>query len=172
MANLKQKKSKKSKQGLKLFIILFISLVLTPILLMSIVYGTNNEFKDEVDSTLSKIPGPLGGYFGGFSDEGDRDEKVKYLANRYLDLDEELTVDKLYIVKKEDEDLYRNFIKRMNEISSLKTEKIAIKIRNMENRDNLLASIYEEFEQEQKNGYLSELERLKKTRYFSFNKRN
>ncbi len=155
-----QNEPKKKRKGLKLAAILITSFIIVPLLILGIVYNTNRGFRNNVNSTLSKMPGSLGGYFSNYPTEEEKDEKIKYLADHYIKLDTSTAVDKLYIIKKEDENLYINLLKRMNEISTSKTEDIAIKIRDMELRKDLLYSTYEEAREEKQIGFLDEVSRF------------
>ncbi len=152
----------KPKKRFRLAIILITSFVVTPLLIVSIIYNTNKGFKNNINNTLSKMPGSLGEYFNNYPTEAEKSERIKYLANHYINLDTSVAVDKIYIIKKEDEDLYINLIKEMNEISSSKTEEIALKIRSMELRKDLLYSTYEEAIEEKELGFLDEVARFEK----------
>lgn len=160
MDDMKQKNTTKKKEGLKIAIILLISVIVTPLIIFSIIYNSNREFKNSANEILSKMPGALGGYFSNYPTEEEKKEKIEYLGKHYISLDTSAAVDKLYIVKKEDEDLYINLVKEMNEISTSKTEEIAIKIREMELRKDLLYSTYEEAREEKEEGFLNEVARF------------
>lgn len=162
MDETKQKKANKGKTKSRLAIILIISFLITPLIIASIVYSTNKGFKNNVNSILAKMPGSLGGYFSNYPTEAEKNERIKYLANHYINLDISAAVDKIYIIKKENENLYINLIKAMNEISSEKTEEIVIKIRDMELRRDLLYSAYEEAKEEKTESFLDEVSRLER----------
>lgn len=162
MDDTNQKEPVKKKKGLRLALILIVSLVITPLLIASLVYSSNRAFRDNANNILSKMPGSLGGYFSNYPTEEEKNKKILYLADHYIKLDTSVAVDKLYIIKKEDENLYINLIKRMNETSTSKTEEIVIKIRDMELRKDLLYSTYEEAREEKQVGFLDEVSRFER----------
>lgn len=162
MDDTNQKEPVKKKKGLRLALILIVSLVITPLLIASLVYSSNRAFRDNANNILSKMPGSIGGYFSNYPTEEEKNKKILYLADHYIKLDTSVAVDKLYIIKKEDENLYINLIKRMNETSTSKTEEIVIKIRDMELRKDLLYSTYEEAREEKQVGFLDEVSRFER----------
>lgn len=157
-ANINNTEKKKSK--LKIIIILLVVLILIPTLILSVLYNYNQTFKKKANDLLSKIPGAVGDYFSNLPTETERIKMINYLSEYYLDLDSSIAAEKIYILKKDDEELYVDLIKSMNSISYSKTEDIVNKIRNMELRKDLLYSVYEEVLKEEEEKLLSEISRI------------
>lgn len=152
----------KKKKNRKLRLILIIALVLVPVGIVSLLYNTNKSFRTKVNSKLVKTPGFVGKYFRNYPTESERKDKKTFLANYYLSLDSGRAADKIYIVKKNDEELFDDIIKIMNSKSSNKTSEILTLVRNIELRKDLLFSIYDEIQQEKQNQLKDEIAELEK----------
>lgn len=152
----------KKKGWLKILIIFIIALIVIPLGVLSILYNFNQTFKKKANEFLSKAPGAVGEYFSNIPTEVERMKMINYLANYYLDLDSSTAAEKIYILKKDDEKLYVDLIKSMNSSSSVKTEEILNKIRNMELRNDLLFSVYDEVLKEEEERLNSEVTRIER----------
>ena len=158
-ANVQNNKKRKIS---KILIILFVSLIAIPIAIISLIYNSNKNFKNSVNKLLWNMPGSIGEYFRNYPTEIEKNEKINYLSNYYINLDSNIAADKMYIIKKDDEKLYTEIVRGMNSISIPKTEEIVIKVRNMELRKDLLFSIYDDAQKEEKERFLSEVTRFEK----------
>lgn len=156
------KNKEKNNTGKKVAIILFVTFILVPIGIITIIYKNNKNFQTDVNNILSKMPGVIGEHFKNLPTEDERNAKIIYLANYFLSLDTSVASDKIYIIKKEDEKLYINIIKEMNDISSKKTEEIVVKVRNTELRKDLLFSIYEDAQKDEEEKFMEEVSRIEK----------
>lgn len=152
----------RKKNRFKLFAIVAATIILVPIIIGTFVYFNNKTFKNNVNTYLTKAPGFIGRYFRNYPTENERNDKKTYLANYYLSLDTERAADKIYIIKKNDEKLFNDIVKIMNEISSSKTEEILKLVRNIDLRKDLLFSIYDEIEKEKENQLKDEIKRFEK----------
>lgn len=162
METVNVQKDKKGKKLFKILTILFISLIAIPIAIISLIYTSNKSFKNKVNNLLSNIPGSVGEHFKNYPTEIEKNEKISYLSKYYINLDSNTAADKMYIIKKDDEKLYTDIIREMNSISISKTEEIIIKVRNMELRKDLLFSIYDDAQKEERERFLSEVTRFEK----------
>ncbi len=136
--------SSTDKSGMKYLIILFLSLLLLPALVLGIVYNINPGFRDKADHFLAALPGPLGNSKRNEMTSEERYEKVRYLAQYYIDIEQETAVDKLYIIKQEDERLYRDIITTMSTMNVSRSNEIIDKIRARELNKDLLVQSYDE----------------------------
>lgn len=153
---------KKKGKGFKIAIILLIVSITVPLMIVSLIYNSNKTFKNSVNSIFSKMPGAIGEHFRNYPTEIEREEKINYLSKYFLNLDSGISADKIYIIKKDDEKLYIDIIRSMNSISTSKTEEIVVKVRNMELRKDLLFSIHEDAQEDEKKQFLSEVSRIEK----------
>lgn len=152
----------KKKKVSKIILILIIALVIVPLGVGSVVYNTNKSFRDKMNTKLIKAPGFVGKYFRNYPTESEKQDKKKYLASYYLSLDSSRAADKIYIVKKNDEELFSDIIKIMNGMSPSKTSEILKLVRSIELRKDLLFSIYDEIQEEKQNQLKDEISRLEK----------
>jgi len=153
---------KKDKKGFRIAIILFVVLIAVPLMIFTLIYNSNKTFKNSTNKLFSKIPGAIGEHFRNYPTEIEKNEKIDYLSKYFLDLESSISADKIYIIKKDDEKLYVDIIRSMNSISTSKTEEIVVKVRNMELTKDLLFSIYDEAQNDEKDQFLSEVSRFEK----------
>lgn len=153
---------KKSKKGYKIAIILVIVLVAIPLAIVSFFYNNNKTFQIKVKGFLTKMPGAVGEHFRNYPTEVERNEKIDYLSRYFLDIDSNISADKIYIIKKDDEKLYTDLVRVMNSISTAKAQEIIIKVRNIELRKDLLFSLYDDAQKDENEQFLSEVSRIEK----------
>ncbi|MBZ2173874.1 hypothetical protein K8M07_01225 [Schnuerera sp. xch1] len=151
--------SKKRRPGkLKLIIIIFVIIML--IITLSLLYFNNATFKSKADNLFKKLPGNGNRNTSSSFTDSELNTMKEDLAGYYLSLEPDVAADKLYIVKNDDETLYSDVIKLMNSRSSSKTAQIITLIRNIENREGSLISIYEEVKEKNQNSLLEKTSRL------------
>lgn len=160
MENDDTKQRKKSRFKSAAIIIAIIILAL--IIIGTFVYFNNKAFKNNVNTYLEKAPGFIGRHFRNYPTENEGNDKKAYLADYYLSLDTERAADKIYIIKKNDEKLFNDIVKIMNEISPNKTEEILKLVRNNDLRKDWLSSIYDEIEKGKGNQLKDEIKRFEK----------
>lgn len=153
-------KEKKSKGILKTVLIFASVFILIPTIVFLAAYLLNSDFKKATNEFLRDTPGVLGEHFSKYPTESERAEKEIFLADYYLSIEDESSADKLYIVKKSDEELFNNVIKRMNQKSTTKTKNIIKLVRNIELRKDLLYTLYDEIKLEQEAALSEEVKRL------------
>ena len=147
------------KRGKRKWVIILTAIVL-PILILSLLYFNNMSFKLRVNNLLSRVPGGIGDRFKTLPTDFDSQEKKAFLADYYLSLEPADAADKLYIIKKDDEQLYSEIIRLMNSNSSSKTGEIITLVRSLESRKDLLSSIYDEVQAEKEKQFQGEVSRL------------
>ncbi|SCG83450.1 hypothetical protein DW1_1882 [Proteiniborus sp. DW1] len=155
-------KEKKSKEMLKTVLIFALVFIMIPATVFVVVYLVNSDFKKATNEFLRDTPGVLGEHFSKYPTESERAEKELFLADYYLSIEDESSADKLYIVKKSDEELFNNVIKRMNQKSTNKTKNIIKLVRNIELRKDLLHTLYDEIKLEQETALSEEIKRLER----------
>lgn len=160
ITNMEENVEKKKKPKVK--IILVIVFIIIPLIIISNLYINNKTFKNNMNNRLAKMPGALGEYFKNYPTELEKNAKIDYLSNYFLEMEPNIAADKVYIIKKEDEKLYIDLIRGMNSLSTSKTEEIVLKVRNIELRKDLLFSVHEEAQEDEKNKFLSEVSRIER----------
>lgn len=127
---------------------------------MFIFYKNSPTIQKATNSLLTKLPGPVGRYFEKVPTESENEKRIEYLAEYFLEEDPGVAADKMYIIKKEDEKVYRSIVREMNLTSPEKTEEIIVKIRDLELRKDLLISVYDDVREDEKNKFRSEISRI------------
>lgn len=158
ITNVEESTDKKKRPRLRN--ILVVIFIIIPLIVLSLMYMRNKTFKANMNNRLAKMPGALGEYFQNYPTESERDSKIDYLANHFIDIESSAAADKIYIIKKDDEKLYVDLIRKMNSLSTGKTEDIVLKVRNIELRKDLLFSVHEDAKQEEEDKFFSEVSRI------------
>lgn len=128
--------------------VLLIIFVVIPLVIVLLLYVFNSNFKNSANNLLKKVP-VVRDIVGSFPTEEELADREQTIAKHYIeDLDIKSAADKLYIVKKEDDKLYRSLTARMDKLSPDKTKSILEEVRNLELRKDLVANLYEDVEDE------------------------
>ncbi|HEY4543637.1 MAG TPA: hypothetical protein VIG40_03240, partial [Tissierellaceae bacterium] len=155
--NLKIEDSNKKKGKKKILILVF---VLLPILTILIYMASTKVLKGSSKGFLTSLPGPIGRHFQKVPTEAENQNRVNYLADYFLSEEASVSADKMYIIKKEDEKVYRKILRQMNIKSPEKTEEVVLKIRDLELRKDLLMSVYDDVKEDKRNKFRSEVSRI------------
>lgn len=128
--------------------ILLIIFVIVPIIVIMALYFFNSNFKNSANKILKKVP-IVKNIVGSYPTKQELANREQTIAEYYIeDLDIKSAADKLYIVKKEDDNLYKSLIARMDKLSPEKTKLILKEVRNLELRKDLVANLYDDVEDE------------------------
>ncbi|MCR2042771.1 hypothetical protein [Anaerosalibacter massiliensis] len=151
MENLKNKKKT---------LIITIILIFIFVSIVSIFHGKDRFLKNKSNILFSKIFGFTGELFKSGSTNAEKENKKDCLSNYYLSLETSSAADKLYIIKKNDKELYSDLIKIMNRKSPNKTSNILKLIRNIDKRKDYLSSIFNEIQKGKEKEIKEEVETL------------
>ena len=157
MENISGKNNGSSKKIIILIVIFVMLLMLGG---ATFAYFKVHAFNSKVNSLIGKLPFIKVKNGKSLLSEEEKNDKLNDLAEYYLSFDTEEAADKLCLIKKDDEELYSDIIRLMNNKSSTKTSEIIKLVRNLENRDDLLLSLYDEMTKEKQSKVNSELNRL------------
>ncbi len=144
----------------KIILIVLTVFIITPILILGVIYYTNDDFKMEANKYLVNLPGTLGDYFSSFPTEAELDNQKVSIARYFVEIDESRASDKLILIKNEDEILYNQIIQMMVKLNSNKTENIIEEVRNNLVKKDVLARTIEQIDAEK------EEEVIDSARYF------
>ncbi|MDK2917388.1 MAG: hypothetical protein PWQ37_121 [Candidatus Petromonas sp.] len=142
----------------KIFLILFTIFILLPILILGIIYSTNDDIKMQMNRYLTKLPGKIGDYFKAYPTKEELSSQVKSIANYLVEIDNDRATDKLTLIKNEDEKLYSDIIKVMLKLNSNKTQTIVESIRRNSIKKDVLVSTLNQIEREKEREVLSKAE--------------
>lgn len=129
----------------KVLLTIFVGL---PLITMLLLYNFSDTVKNSTNRVLRKTP-IIKNIVGSFPTSEELSSRQQTIAKHYIeDLDIKSAADKLYIVKKEDDKLYRALVSRMDKLSTDKTKSILKEVRTLELRKDLTANLYEDVEDE------------------------
>lgn len=159
----KTKKTEKTEKGLgigKILLVVFMVFIITPLLIFGIIYYTNDNVRMEANKVLITLPGPLGEHFRTYPTKGEIDKQKISIAQYLVEIDNSRAIDKLTLIKNEDEVLYNDIIKLMLRLKPDKAKTIIDEIRkNLIKKDILLRTV-DQIEQEK------EKETMDKAKYY------
>lgn len=123
------------KSFFKTISIIVMSFIALPLITVSIMYFTNEDFKDTANKILSVLPGNVGNYFQSVPTKDEREELKKNIAKYYVGLDQDRIVDKLLIIKGEDEELFNDLVVLMSRENSTKMKRVKedLRLLNLKN---------------------------------------
>lgn len=141
MADKKKKTEKELSVG-KILLVVFLVFIVTPILITGIIYYTNDSFKMEANEVLTKFPGPLGDHFKTYPTKNELNEQKISIAKYLVEIDNNRAIDKLTLIKNEDEVLYNDIIKLMLRLKPDKAKAVINEIRkNLIKKDIILRTV-------------------------------
>lgn len=138
----------KDKSFIKTLTIIIISFISLPILVMGMMYFSNEGFKDNANNILSALPGTVGNYFQEIPTKDERQDLKKSIAKHYVNLDEDRIVDKLLIVKGEDSELYNELIVLMSRENSNKMKIVKDNLKALQFKNDPLNRIMVEIDKD------------------------
>lgn len=133
----------------KVLVIIIIVFITIPLIIASVVYFTNDNFKFIANQYLSKVSGPVGGYFESFPTRDELDTQKREVAKYLVGLDAESAADKLIIIQKEDEKLYSDLLKICAQINANQTNKMLENVRQSSLKKDILTSMIEQIKEDQ-----------------------
>ncbi|SHH27385.1 Flagellar motility protein MotE, a chaperone for MotC folding [Caloranaerobacter azorensis DSM 13643] len=155
------KEKKSSNKIISIIIIIFLVLTI-PIGVLATIYYKVDSFRMLVNNHLKDAPGFVGEYFNSYPTEEEIEAKKTFLIEYFNEIDINNAADKLYIIKKDDNKLYNDIIRLMNNKYPNKTVDIIKLVRERELRKDLLFSLYDEIQKEKQDSIKKEAERLQK----------
>ncbi|SHG92614.1 hypothetical protein [Tepidibacter thalassicus] len=144
--NIEENKIKPRKKKFKALVIMLSVLFVTFIIL----YFTSANINTMINNLLKKAP-IIGSSFESIPSKEENEQRKKVLAEYYLSLDADRTVDKLIILKKENRKLYDDIILEMNKIDLSNTKNILKEVRNKELKKDILQREIDDMNKERLN---------------------
>lgn len=131
---------------IKILSTILIAFIALPLITMGIMYFSNENFNDSANNILSALPGNLGSYFQSIPTKSEREQVKKNIAKYYIGLDESRIVDKLLIIKGEDEGLYNDLIILMSKENPNKMKNVKENLRLKNFKSDPIARIISEID--------------------------
>ncbi len=135
----------------KIISIILMVFILMPILILGVIYFTNDGAKVEMNKYLSLLPGSFGEHFKAYPTKSELNENIQKIARYLIEIDNERAIDKLLLIKKEDEGLYSDVIKVMLQLDPRKTQNIVNSIRQSTVKEDIIINTISQIDEERKN---------------------
>jgi len=132
----------------KTILIIVISFISLPLIILTIMYFSNEDFKDNANKVLSVLPGKAGVYFQSVPTKMEREDIKKDIAKHYITLDENRILDKLLIVKGENEQLYSDLVVLMSKENPNKMKKVKEQLKVLKIKEDPINRILDEIDKE------------------------
>lgn len=142
------KEDVKQRSFAKILSIILIAFISLPLMTMTLMYFSNDGFRDNANKVLSGLPGRLGNYFGSAPTKEEREEIKKNIARYYIDLDQNRIVDKLLIIKGEDQQLYNDLIILMSKENPNKMKNVKEVLKRQDLKMDPINRILSEIDQD------------------------
>ncbi|SNR89787.1 hypothetical protein SAMN05446037_1001294 [Anaerovirgula multivorans] len=134
--------------NLKGIIVVIIAFLLIPLMTITIMYASNENFRYTTNNFLRILPGNAGGYFRRLPTKEEKENIKVQIAKFYIALEEDRLVDKLLIIKGEDNNLYDDLLILLSKENPMKMRSVKENLRNTQLQSNVLGRVLEEINQE------------------------
>ncbi|KAB3531384.1 hypothetical protein [Alkaliphilus serpentinus] len=139
-------KNEKKGGAFKAIAIILASFLLVPALTLVIVYYSNVNFQYTVNRFLSGAPGVIGNYFERIPTKEEQELLKRQIAENYITLEEDRLIDKLLLIRSEDNKLFNDLIIILNDLNSRKMTKVSEGIRRSDLKGSSLDRVLEEID--------------------------
>ena len=126
------------------FLIVILAFLMVPLITFLITYYSNENFRYASNNYLSSLPGGLGRYFANIPTREEEESIKRQIAKYYSSFDEERLVDKLLLVRNENQQLFNDLIPMLNRENPVKMSKVNEVIRKTDLRSDILQRIFED----------------------------
>lgn len=138
--------------ALKALVIVLAAFILVPALTLVIVYYSNVNFQYTVNRFMSGAPGAIGGYFEKKPSKEENEQLKLQIARYYITLEEDRLVDKLLLIRSEDNKLFNDLVIVLNSLNPRKMRDVSESIRRVDLKGSTFDRILEEIELDQASG--------------------
>lgn len=139
---------KKKGGAVKTILLILVIFIIMPTLILGSIYYFSDPFKDKVNSFASNVPGPVGDYFNSLPTAGEVSDQIKTIGDYMLSVDTQRAVDKMLVIKAEDEVIYNQVVKSMLRLNPNRTEVILEEIRRNTVKKDLIANTIDQIDTE------------------------
>lgn len=89
------------------------ALLIAPLVVFGAAYFLSDSVRNTVNPVLSQVPGPVGAFFDRYPTPEETSSQVQEISNYFLSIEKDRALDKLNLIRKEDEALYNEVVKGM-----------------------------------------------------------
>ena len=161
-ASLEIKKTSKWKAILAVVL----AFLTVPLITFLITYYSNENFRHASNKYLSSFPGIMGRHFASMPTREEEEIIKRQIAKYYITFEEEKLVDKLMLLRNENQQLFNDLIPLLNRENPVKMSKVNDVIRNTDLKSDVLQRILEDMNSDK----AARLEAL--TKYYTSLKQN
>jgi len=140
--------NKKKGGSVKIILLVLVIFVILPTLVLGSVYYFSDTFKDKVNSFASNVPGSTGNYFNSLPTADEVSDQIKTIGDYMLSVETQRAVDKMLVIKSEDEVVYNQVVKSMLRLNPNRTELILEEIRRNTVKKDLIANTIDQIDKE------------------------
>lgn len=124
------------------------ALLIAPLVVFGAAYFLSDTVKNTVNPVLSQLPGPVGAFFDSYPTQEETSSQVQAISDYFLSIERDRAVDKLNLIKKEDEALYNEVVKGMLRQNPNEADAILEQLRQANLKKNVLMSTVESIQKE------------------------
>lgn len=148
MAKNQQNTEGKKSGGSSVLMAVLGAVLLAPVVIFAAAYFLSDSVKNTVNPVLSQLPGPIGAFFDSYPTPEETTGQVQAISDYFLSIEKDRAVDKLNLIKKEDEALYNEVVKGMLRQNPNEADVILEQLRQANLKKNVLMSTVESIEKE------------------------
>jgi hypothetical protein len=132
----------------KMIVVIVLVVLMIPVVTVGILYAGSENFRQTTQRVMAVVPGPIGNYFSSLATPDEQTALKHEIARHYITLDEDRIVDKLLMIRAEDEKLYNELLILLNRENPRKMSGIADRLQLSLINDDTLQRILEEVNQD------------------------
>lgn len=134
------------KSPIKSIVVVILTFLLIPVITATILYFSHENFRFAANNYLTWLPGRAGLYFSNFPTKEEQENIKRGIAKHYITFEEDRLVDKLLIIKAEDEKLYKELLILLSRENPMKMRNVKERLRDSLLKPSLLVRIAEDID--------------------------
>lgn len=148
MAKEQQNKDEKKSGGAGMVLAVLGAMLIAPVVVFGAAYTLSDSVKNAVNPVLSQLPGPVGAFFDSYPTYEETTGQVQTIADYFLSIERGRAVDKLNLIRTEDESLYNEVVKGMLRQNPNEADVILEQLRQSNLKKNVLTATIESIQNE------------------------
>lgn len=143
----KKDQKKKKGGGFKVVLVLLLFFIIIPGIALASFYFLNETFMYRLNAALSDAP-IVGTYFDSIPTRQEKEEQIQSIAEYFLEISSDRAVDKLILIKTDEQSMYDDIIKIMLQKDPNSTKLILEDIRDKQRRGDAVSTTLDEILQD------------------------
>jgi len=141
--NIPVEKKKKKGGAIKAVLLLLLFFIIIPGIGIAGFYFMNDTFQYRLNTALSDAP-IVGSYFDSIPTKAEREEQIRSIAEYFLEISTDRSVDKLILVNNDEEEMYSDIINVMLQLDPNRTKIILEDIREKQLKGDAISTTLDE----------------------------